>query len=76
MIPIFIIISNAVMNEPLNIVSYSFKDFFDVNHFKVFIEFATILFAFMFFSFGHKACGILVPQPGIEPTTPMLEVKS
>ena len=24
----FIIINNAVMNEPLNIVSYSFKDFF------------------------------------------------
>ena len=49
MIPIFIIISNAVMNEPLNIVSYSFKDFFEVNHFKVFIGFATILLAFIFF---------------------------
>ena len=22
---------------------------------------------FFFFSFGHVACGILVPQPGIEP---------
>ena len=28
----------------------------------------------MFCSFGHKACGILVLQPAIEPTTPMLEV--
>ena len=76
MIPIFIIISNAAMNEPLNIVSSSFKDFFDVNHFKAFIGFATILLALMFCSFGHKACGILVPQPGIKPTTPTLEVKS
>ena len=22
----------------------------------------------MFWFFGHKACGILAPQPGIEPT--------
>ena len=28
----------------------------------------------MFFGvFGHKACGILAPQPGIEPTSPTLE---
>ena len=23
--------------------------------------------------FGHEACGILAPQPGIEPSTPALE---
>ena len=27
----------------------------------------------MFWSFGHEACGILVPQPGIEPEPPALE---
>ena len=27
----------------------------------------------MFWCFGHKACGILAPQPGIEPTPPALE---
>ena len=39
---------------------------------------ASILWAFLFFlffflPFGHKACGILAPQPGIEPTPPALE---
>ena len=37
---------------------------------KVFIEFITIFFlCFMFWFFGHEACGILAPQPGIEPTS-------
>ena len=27
----------------------------------------------MFWFFDHEACVILVPQPGIEPTTPALE---
>ena len=27
----------------------------------------------MFWLFGHKACGILAPQPGIKPTPPELE---
>ena len=35
----------------------------------VLIEFVIILFQF----FGHEACGILAPQPGIEPTPPVLE---
>ena len=26
----------------------------------------------MFWVFGHKACGILTPRPGIEPTPPAL----
>ena len=29
----------------------------------------------MFWFFGHEACGILAPQPGIEPVPPALEVK-
>ena len=42
--------------------------------FKVFIEFVTILLPFfMFWFFGHKACGILASQPGTEPTPPALE---
>ena len=45
---------------------------------KVFIEFVTILFlfyvlGFFFFFFGCKACGILVPQPGIKLGCPALE---
>ena len=32
-------------------------------------------FCFMFWFFGHEACGVLVPQPGIEPTPPALEGK-
>ena len=27
----------------------------------------------MFWFFGHKACAILAPQPGIKPATPGLE---
>ena len=27
----------------------------------------------MFWCFGHKTCGILVPQAGIEPSPPTLE---
>ena len=30
-------------------------------------------FWFMFWIFGHEACGILVPQPRIEPIPPALE---
>ena len=44
--------------------------------FKVFIEFVTILLVFymFFFFFGHdEACGIFVPQPGIELTLPAVE---
>ena len=42
--------------------------------FKVFIEFVIVLFLlFAFLLFGHEACGILVPQAGIEPTPFALE---
>ena len=44
--------------------------------FKVFIEFVTILLLFYVFGFfGHEACGILAPWPGIEPIPPALEGK-
>ena len=50
-----------------------------MDHFKVFIEFVTILllafFFLMFWFFGHKTYGISVSRPGIEPTTPALEGK-
>ena len=51
------------------------KDFFDVDHFlDVFIEFVTVLLLFyVLFFFGCEACGILVPQPGIEPASSALE---
>ena len=32
-------------------------------------------FHFMFWCFGHKACGILAPRPGLKPATPALESK-
>ena len=44
--------------------------------FKGFVEFTTILlllFMFwFFFFFGHEACGILTPQPGVEPVIPCI----
>ena len=42
---------------------------------KVFIEFITIniasILCFVLFYFGHKACGILAPPPGIELAPPV-----
>ena len=49
------------------------KRHFFLFFFKVFIEFVTIFFCFMFWFFGHRACGILAPWPGIEPASPALE---
>ena len=40
--------------------------------FKVFIEFVTILLV-LFWFFGHEACGIIAPRPGIEPAPSALE---
>ena len=40
-----------------------------------FIEFVTVLLLFMFWIFGCKACGILTPQLGMEPTSLALEGK-
>ena len=48
---------------------FTIKIFYDVDHFlKSFIGFVAILLFFsVLFFFGHEACGILVPQPGIKP---------
>ena len=43
------------------------------NFFKAFIECDTTLLLFYFF--GWEACGILVPQTGIQPAIPTLEGK-
>ena len=42
---------------------------------KVFLQMAHLIFflLLLFFFFGHAACGILVPQPGIKPTSPAME---
>ena len=48
--------------------------FFNVDNFlKVFIEFVTILLLVSVFFFSHKACGPIVPQPGVKLTPPALE---
>ena len=53
---------------------FFFKIFFYVDFFKVFIEFVTILVLFyVLFFFGPEACGILAPQPSIEPIPSALE---
>ena len=50
------------------------KYFFIQTIFTVFIEFITILLLFYgFVPFGHEACGILAPQPGIKPIRPAME---
>ena len=41
--------------------------------FTVFIKFFTTLFVFYFLLFGHEACGIWAPRPGIKPASTELE---
>jgi len=52
-----------------------FKRFFKMwTILKVFFELVTIfLLLFMFWLFGHEACGISASRPGIEPAAPVLE---
>ena len=40
---------------------------------KTSLDLLQYYFQFMFWFLGCEACGILVPQPGIEPTFPGLE---
>ena len=54
---------------------FFFKIFLMWTIFKVFIEFVTTLLLFYVLVYGHEACGILAPRPGIEPTPPALEGK-
>lgn len=39
--------------------------FFGVNHLKILLNLLQYCFCFMFWFFGHEACGILTHQPGI-----------
>ena len=39
----------------------------------IFINLLQYYFCFMFCFFGHEACEILAPRPGIKPTAPALE---
>ena len=41
--------------------------------FKSLLNLLQYCFCFMFRFFGHEACGILAPRPGIKPTPPALE---
>jgi len=43
---------------------------------KVFIEFVTMLLLLFMLLFGHEACGILAPWPGIKPTPLHWKVKA
>ena len=58
-------------HKDLGFIFKVFFFFFKGTIFKVFIEFVTI--SLLFHVFDHKACGILTPQPGIEPAPPSLE---
>ena len=44
-----------------------------MGHFKVFIELSQYCFCLISDFFGHEACGILPPWPGIEPASPALK---
>ena len=47
--------------------------FFYVTHFKIFIEFVTILFLFYILAFWPWGMWISTPRPGVEPASPALE---
>ena len=49
--------------------------FFNVDHFKVFIEFVTILFLFYVLAFWPWGMRISTPRPGVEPASPASEGK-
>ena len=49
--------------------------FFNGDHFKVFIEFVTILLLFYVLVFWSQNMRDLAPQPGIKPEPPTLESK-
>ena len=53
---------------------FFFKDFFWCWLFlKSLLNLLQYCFCFLFWFFGRKACGILAPRPGIEPSPPPLE---
>ena len=52
-----------------------FKKYYVGHFFKSLLNLLQYCFCFMFWFFGHKACGILSPQPEVEPTPSALEGK-
>ena len=53
---------------------YFFLRFFQCGPFlKSLLNLLQYCFCFMIWFFGHEACGILAPRPGIEPAPPALE---
>ena len=54
---------------------FCFKIFFCGPFLKSLSNLLQYCFCFMFWFFGCEACGILAPQPGIEPAPPALEGK-
>ena len=59
-----------------HIMHWSVRILIFVSVFEVKMIFNVILFLILTFFFGCMACGILFPQPGIEPIPPTLEVRS
>ena len=58
----------------LMIHAFIFKIFFLCGPFlKSLLNLLQYCFCFMFWFFGHEACGILAPRPGIEPVPSALE---
>ena len=72
--PLFVL-PLAIVASILNIFFFFFlRFFFDVGSFlKSLLYMLHYCFCFMFWFFDHKACGILAPQPWIEPAPPTLD---
>ena len=73
---LYLVESYSPKKKLLNNFFFNLKIFFYVNHFLslhwICYDIASVLCSLFF---GQKACGILSPQPRIEPTTPALEGK-
>ena len=61
---------------PSAIPLFSFLRLFDMDHFKSLYRICyNVAFKKIFWSFDLKACGILAPRPGAEPTPPALALQ-
>ena len=63
--------SSAAILRP--IILFFFFNFLCGPFLKSLLNLLQYCFYFMFWLFGHQACGILAPRPGIEPSPPALE---
>ena len=64
---------SELVNEVVKVNTFFLKKVFDVDHFIKFVTVFLLLFYGGFFD--PEACGILVPSPGIELPSPVLEGK-